>query len=74
MEIIGDSNKGFQDEVDSLNESLETYAKSLISDQCFKAYESLMKPFENFKETDVQIEGLLLTARVRTDSVNINLI
>ena len=74
MEIISDSCKEFQDEVDSLNESLETYAHSLISDQCFKAYESLMKPFENFKESDVQIEGLLLTARVRTDSVNINLI
>lgn len=74
MEMISESNEGFQDEVDSLNESLETYANSLISDQCFKAYESLMKPFENFKESDVQIEGLLLTARVRTDSVNINLI
>ena len=74
MEIISESNEGFQDEVDSLNESLETYAHSLISGQCFKAYESLMKPFENFKESDVQIEGLLLTARVRTDSVNINLI
>ena len=74
MEMISESNEGFQDEVDSLNESLETYAHSLISDQCFKAYESLMKPFENFKESDVQIEGLLLTARVRTDSVNINLI
>ena len=74
MEMISESNEGFQDEVDSLNESLETYANSLISDQCFKAYESLMRPFENFKESDVQIEGLLLTARVRTDSVNINLI
>ena len=66
MEIISESSKEFQDEVDSLNESLETYASSLISDQCFEAYESLMKPFENFKGSDVQIEGLLLSARVST--------
>ena len=35
MEIIGDSNKGFQDEVDSLNESLQAYVNSLINYQCF---------------------------------------
>ena len=36
MEIISESNEGFQDEVDSLKESLEAYASSLISDQCFQ--------------------------------------
>ena len=50
-----------------MDEALEKYANSLITDQCFKAYESLMKPFENFKGKDVQIEGLLLTARVSYD-------
>ena len=48
-------------------EALEKYARSLIADQCFKAYESLMKPFENFKGKDIQIDALLLTARVSYD-------
>ena len=74
MEMISESNEGFQDEVDSLKESLEAYASSLISDQCFQAYESLMKPFEKFKGSDIQIEGLLLTAKVRQYFANINLI
>ena len=50
-----------------MGEDLEKIASSLVADQCFKAYESLMKPFENFKGKDVQIDGLLLTARVSCD-------
>ena len=66
MEKISASNPAFQKQVESMDEALETFASSLITDQCFKAYESLMKPFENFKGSDVQIEGLLLSARVCT--------
>ena len=64
MEKLTASNPGFQKQVEKMDGALETLASSLITDQCFKAYESLMKPFENFKGSDVQIEGLLLSARV----------
>ena len=64
MEDITSSNPDFKDQTDGLNALFRDYAKSIIRNASYNAFQEMMRPFLKFQGTDLEVEGLLLSATV----------
>ena len=70
MEDITASNPEFRNQTDGLNALFRDYAKSIIRGASYNAFQEMMRPFLKFRGTDVEVEGLLLSATVSTITGN----
>ena len=70
MEDITASNPDFKDQTDGLNALFRDYANSIIRGASYNAFQEMMRPFLKFQGTDVEVEGLLLSATVSNISEN----
>ena len=64
MEDITASNPDFKNHTDGFSELFRDYASSIIRDGSYTAFQEMMKPFSKFPGTDIEVEGLLLSATV----------
>ena len=64
MEDITASNPDFKNQTDGLNALFRDYARSIIRRASYNAFQEMMRPFLKFRGTDIEVEGLLLSATV----------
>ena len=64
MEDITASNPDFKNQTDGLDALFRDYASSIIRGASYNAFQEMMRPFLKFRGTDVEVEGLLLSATV----------
>ena len=64
MEDITSSNPDFKNQTDGLNALFRDYANSIIRNASYNAFQEMMRPFLKFQGTDLEVEGLLLSATV----------